>query len=252
MKNARQNPDAIANANDDLSDLEEMIMLGDVKIDILKLYNAFKQLGGTPSPAMRQRVEEALEKLAIQQNVPAPSVGAPHPATVTHVTTAQDRAESGENVSSPSTDNLQSKSKYSTTSSNKVGPSPKSPAPSVGALKSKSSRTATTVVTQEAPGPSKKAPQAEDKVAYYVSAAKSVLEVATPVVTCGLALWQNIAAEKRAEASRLQDVAVKTEIDLLRSREKQNELQASVTKTWIEAGAKLAAQVYMNRGAGGP
>lgn len=122
MKNAYHNPDATLTSIDVLSDPETMIMAGGVEIGILKLYHTFNRLTEKPSPAMRQRVEEALEMLEVRQDVPARSVRASQPATITNATTAQDHAVNQENISSPSADSFQLNSKSSTTSSNKTGP----------------------------------------------------------------------------------------------------------------------------------
>lgn len=52
------------------SELEAKILVGDIDIELIENYNAFRELGGIPTDAMRQQLRRAMEKLKAEQNTP--------------------------------------------------------------------------------------------------------------------------------------------------------------------------------------
>lgn len=230
-------PDDKAVAVDRLSELEAIIMLGDVDTRILDPYDIFIKLGGRPPTAMRQRVEQALDKLAARQNVPASPVSTPGLDAISALTTLLGRTRVGENTVAPSANTPHLDAISTPTTAPKKIEAPKNvPTPPTSTSKPDPSSTPTTALTPEVVRHPKKAPTTEASRVDYTVIATIAGKVATATADAAASYFRLREADSRAEASRAQEAAGKAESAAEKAGEKRDQLWVSVAKLVTEAG----------------
>lgn len=277
MTKSSHGPGTRAVPLDDLSKLEETIMSGEVTITLIKSCDTFKELDGTPTDAMLQRLSEALDMLHKRQNVPAPPTSAPQPDAVSTSITVFNKPGARENVPARSTSTPQPDAvSTSTTALNKPRARENAQAPSTSAPQSHTVSTSATASTKprtlenaltpkfksdaksapstalasEAIRPLDEKPRAKASTADYTVMKAAFGAIAAPLASAAASYWQSKVVDSRAELARVQQAEAKATIAAASTAEKASARQDQLFDlgtTTVKAAADIVIAYVKKR-----